>query len=44
LQDKVWLHDPNGTPWEFYVIKDDNPETISTTELPLVESKGACCA
>jgi catechol 2,3-dioxygenase-like lactoylglutathione lyase family enzyme len=43
VQDKVWLHDPNGTPWEFYVIKDDNPETESTTELPLMESKGACC-
>ena len=43
VQDKVWLHDPNGTPWEFYVIKDDNPEAESTTELPLMGSNGACC-
>ena len=44
VQDKVWLQDPNGTPWEFYVIKDDNPDPASTTEMPPVESKGACCA
>lgn len=25
LQDKVWVHDPAGTPWEVYVVKDDNP-------------------
>lgn len=24
-QDKVWVHDPAGTPWEFYTITDDNP-------------------
>ena len=30
VQDKVWLHDPSGTPWEFYVITDDNPELVLT--------------
>lgn len=25
LQDKVWVHDPAGAPWEIYTIKDDNP-------------------
>jgi catechol 2,3-dioxygenase-like lactoylglutathione lyase family enzyme len=24
-QDKVWVHDPAGTPWEFYTITDDDP-------------------
>lgn len=35
LQDKVWVHDPAGTPWEVYVVKDDNPEAVTTTRLPL---------
>lgn len=26
LQDKVWVHDPAGVPWEVYVVKDDNPD------------------
>lgn len=25
LQDKVWVSDPAGVPWEVYVIKDDDP-------------------
>ncbi|MGA8045622.1 MAG: ArsI/CadI family heavy metal resistance metalloenzyme [Dermatophilaceae bacterium] len=24
LQDKVWVHDPHGAPWEVYTIKDDD--------------------
>ncbi|WP_462418686.1 ArsI/CadI family heavy metal resistance metalloenzyme [Kytococcus sp. Marseille-QA3725] len=24
-QDKVWVHDPDGTPWEVYTITDDDP-------------------
>ena len=42
VQDKVWLHDPNGTPWEFYVITDDNP----ASELTLVSESEevACCS
>lgn len=35
VQDKVWVHDPAGTPWEVYVVKDDNPDA-----LPMVEG---CC-
>ena len=37
-QDKVWVHDPAGTPWEVYTITDDNP-----VSLPVV-SAAACCA
>jgi len=29
LQDKVWVHDPAATPWEVYVVKDDNPVELS---------------
>jgi hypothetical protein len=25
LQDKVWVHDPAGAPWELYTVKDDDP-------------------
>lgn len=25
-QDKAWVHDPCGTPWEFYTITDDNSD------------------
>jgi catechol 2,3-dioxygenase-like lactoylglutathione lyase family enzyme len=25
LQDKVWVHDPAGAPWEIYTVKDDDP-------------------
>lgn len=31
LQDKVWVHDPSGAPWEVYVVKDDNPENADAT-------------
>jgi catechol 2,3-dioxygenase-like lactoylglutathione lyase family enzyme len=35
LQDKVWVHDPAGAPWEVYTVKDENPV------LPL--EAAACC-
>jgi catechol 2,3-dioxygenase-like lactoylglutathione lyase family enzyme len=25
LQDKVWVHDPDGAPWETYVVLADSP-------------------
>jgi catechol 2,3-dioxygenase-like lactoylglutathione lyase family enzyme len=24
-QDKVWVNDPDGAPWEVYTVTDDNP-------------------
>jgi catechol 2,3-dioxygenase-like lactoylglutathione lyase family enzyme len=30
LQDKVWVHDPAGAPWEVYTVIDDNPTTGSS--------------
>ena len=26
VQDKAWIADPAGTPWEVYTVTDDNPE------------------
>jgi catechol 2,3-dioxygenase-like lactoylglutathione lyase family enzyme len=26
LQDKVWTHDPDGAPWEFYTVLADAPD------------------
>jgi len=34
VQDKVWVHDPAGAPWEVYVVKDDDPLTLT---------EGSCC-
>lgn len=41
LQDKVWVHDPAGTPWEFYGIKDDNPAGLEF--LTLEQARAGCC-
>ncbi|WP_299519834.1 ArsI/CadI family heavy metal resistance metalloenzyme [uncultured Serinicoccus sp.] len=45
LQDKVWVHDPAGAPWEVYVVKDENPEDArpATASIPVLESTPACC-
>ena len=46
-QDKVWVNDPDGAPWEVYTIKDDDPAAPRDAfDLPLVEARdgeGACC-
>ena len=50
LQDKVWVHDPAGAPWEVYVVKDENPANAqpATTSVPVLASASAsaspCCA
>ena len=38
LQDKVWVHDPAGAPWEIYTVKDDNPDGLQ-----MVASASGCC-
>ncbi|WP_298750898.1 ArsI/CadI family heavy metal resistance metalloenzyme [uncultured Serinicoccus sp.] len=45
LQDKVWVHDPAGAPWEVYVVKDENPQDArpATASIPVLESTPACC-
>ncbi len=37
VQDKVWVHDPAGTPWEVYTILDDDPAQATAPS-------GGCCA
>jgi catechol 2,3-dioxygenase-like lactoylglutathione lyase family enzyme len=45
LQDKVWVHDPAGAPWEIYTIKDDNPTNPRDANdlLPVVAAPSGCC-
>jgi catechol 2,3-dioxygenase-like lactoylglutathione lyase family enzyme len=47
LQDKVWVHDPAGAPWEIYTVKDDdpaNPQPASASLTVLAsEAEGAAC-
>ena len=47
LQDKVWVHDPAGAPWEVYVVKDDDPDSPrpASASLTLLDSDSstACC-
>jgi catechol 2,3-dioxygenase-like lactoylglutathione lyase family enzyme len=31
VQDKVWVNDPDGEPWEVYAVLDDVPETPACT-------------
>lgn len=42
LQDKVWVEDPNGAPWEVYTVLDDDPEGSLRAGITL--SGDACCA
>lgn len=50
LQDKVWVHDPAGAPWEIYTVKDDDPANPqpATASLRLLGAEdadaAACCA
>jgi catechol 2,3-dioxygenase-like lactoylglutathione lyase family enzyme len=31
VQDKVWVNDPDGEPWEVYTVLDDAPETPASS-------------
>jgi catechol 2,3-dioxygenase-like lactoylglutathione lyase family enzyme len=46
VQDKVWVDDPDGTPWEIYTVLDD--AEVPAGELrstdPAAPSAAACCA
>lgn len=41
VQDKVWVNDPDGAPWEYYTVLADS----ETASLLTIESSGsgACC-
>lgn len=38
VQDKVWVHDPDGAPWEVYTVLADAPATSGLT------ADGMCCS
>ncbi len=37
VQDKVWVHDPDGAPWEVYTVLADAPADSGIT------GDGSCC-
>lgn len=41
-QDKVWVNDPAGAPWEIYTITDDEPEQSATMSAAESETGSAC--
>ena len=38
VQDKVWVHDPDGAPWEVYTVLADAPMETG------IAGDGTCCA
>lgn len=42
VQDKVWVHDPDGAPWEVYVVTDDDPAGRLATSVES-ETPDSCC-
>jgi catechol 2,3-dioxygenase-like lactoylglutathione lyase family enzyme len=46
VQDKVWVHDPDGAAWEVYTVLDDAevPAGAHRTAEPEAPSAAACCA
>ena len=40
-QDKIWVTDPDGTPWEVFTVLEDVERFGSPTELP--QAGAACC-
>ena len=40
VQDKVWVQDPDGAPWEVYTVLADAPVEVASA----ATSEGACCS
>ena len=44
-QEKVWVHDPDGAPWEVYTVLGDAPAGPHAVPRPAgAEAPAACCA
>jgi catechol 2,3-dioxygenase-like lactoylglutathione lyase family enzyme len=41
VQDKVWVHDPDGAPWEVYTVLEDAGTMTADVEAP---TTAACCS
>jgi catechol 2,3-dioxygenase-like lactoylglutathione lyase family enzyme len=39
-QDKIWVHDPDGTPWEIFTVLED----VEHDHRPATSASTACCA
>ena len=45
VQDKVWVHDPSGAPWEVYTVLADPPQQDASCCTGAGQADGAaCCA
>ena len=45
VQDKVWVHDPSGAPWEVYTVLADAPQQDASCCTGGAQAGGAaCCA
>ncbi|MDQ3957933.1 MAG: VOC family protein [Actinomycetota bacterium] len=44
LQDKVWVNDPSGAPWEIYTVLADAPRTAVAGDVACCTDKGAAAA
>lgn len=50
VQDKAWVHDPSGLPWELYTVKAEAPtrDGAATACCPTTDASetgaGACCS
>lgn len=42
VQDKVWVHDPDGAPWEVYTVLADAPLTAPGADSTAVPASGCC--
>lgn len=40
VQEKAWVHDPDGAPWEVYTVLADAPAEVESAG----SSVGTCCA
>jgi len=40
VQDKVWVHDPDGAPWEVYTVLADAPHALTTTTTTTTTGSG----
>ena len=43
VQDKVWVNDPDGAPWEIYTVLGDSPQASNVT-LDHLPTENGCCA
>jgi catechol 2,3-dioxygenase-like lactoylglutathione lyase family enzyme len=42
-QDKVWVHDPDGAPWEVYTVLADADRMTPDRAEPVPAGAAACC-